>query len=264
MSTCLTERGSALADCLPCQLQAACCDIMRRMAGAVAVASNAHHRQLLLAMSTCCLLVMVGSGGCPTPGANSVGGPVSTWGLCACLRHPEDGNVGVKHWGHGLYCAETVRRVWGLSWGLQVLRPRGGSDHRSLSLERNSAARDRRGPPPRNGRQDSPRRSEGGPMHRESRGGDRWRDRGDQRGDWGDDRRMSPRQEVGDKCVSILRGLGGVADLPRLVERWSSLYPRYSVSRDGQVVPRPMLYFYSCQNIAILFRWNSSLNFECL
>lgn len=183
---------------------------------------------------------LVGSGGCPTPGANTVVGSFSSWGLCACLRHAEDGNVGVKHWGNGPYCAETVCRGWGLGWGLQVLRPRGGSDHRSLSpVPRNSAARDRRGAPLRNGRQDETRRVD---SYRGSGGNDRWRNRGNARGDWGDDRRMIPRQEVGDKCVSILRGLGGVADLQRLVERWSSLYPRYSVSRDGQVVPFPMLY----------------------
>ena len=36
-------------------------------------------------------------------------------------------------------------------------------------------------------------------------------------------------------CVSILRELGGVTDLPRLAERWSALFPRYEVSRDCQV-----------------------------
>ena len=57
----------------------------------------------------------------------------------------------------------------------------------------------------------------------------------DARGDQAGDRKL--RLEVGDKCVSILRELGGVADLPRLAERWAALYPRSMVSRDGQVLP---------------------------
>eukprot|EP00960_Hanusia_phi_P018388 542250-Hanusia_phi.AAC.1 len=46
------------------------------------------------------------------------------------------------------------------------------------------------------------------------------------------------KSEIADKCVAILRQLGGTADLKRIVERWRSLYQKDFVSRDGQVVYR--------------------------
>ena len=123
-------------------------------------------------------------------------------------------------------CAD-VPRVWGPSvlWRFhqpQVLRQRGGSDHRAVS--------------PHRGQQRVPPASVSSARHDEMRrdGGGRG-ERMDARGDQVGDRKL--RLEVGDKCVSILRELGGVSDLPRLAERWAALYPRNMVSRDGQVLP---------------------------
>jgi hypothetical protein len=123
-------------------------------------------------------------------------------------------------------CAD-VPRVWGPSvlcrfHQPQILRQRGGSDHRAVS--------------PHRGQQRVPPASAASARHDEMRrdGGGRG-ERMDARGDQAGDRKL--RLEVGDKCVSILRELGGVADLPRLAERWAALYPRSMVSRDGQVLP---------------------------
>jgi len=190
-------------------------------------------RIFLLASSTCCLMVIVGSGGCDREPPLIPRGLKSSWGLCAqrCLRQAGEGSAGREGAIHGAHCAKALKDSSGLRYLCvpQVLRPRGGSDnHRSVSLERQAGAQGQRGPPAQ--RHEDVRRGDGG--YRGDRGDGR--DRADPRADRRDDRRL--RQEVGDKCIEILRVLGGVTDLPRLVERWSGLYPRNVVSRDGQVV----------------------------
>ena len=114
-----------------------------------------------------------------------------------------------------------------------LLRPRGGSDHRSVSLER---SRGEQGSPP-HARHDHDQRRAESSRFRENRvpdaGGGAYDGR--PRGSREEDKRLGPLQEVGEKCVSVLRSLGGVADLARLVERWTSLHPRDEFSRDGQV-----------------------------
>jgi len=190
----------------------------------------------LLAVSLCGLLVVVGSGGHDSES------------LHVGARRPRDvedaelslqENAGVLRAGLRTMitrlalaappvppCAD-VPRVWGPSvlcrfHQPQILRQRGGSDHRAVS--------------PHRGQQRVPPASAASARHDEMRrdGGGRG-ERMDARGDQAGDRKL--RLEVGDKCVSILRELGGVADLPRLAERWAALYPRSMVSRDGQVLP---------------------------
>lgn len=171
-----------------------------RHPGAVAAALGARSpRQAgtLLAVSLCGILVLAGSGGCDRE-------------LYAGARQPREAGAALSVWGPSVLREPRSR----------VLRPRGGSDHRAVSPHRGH----QRGPPDSSARHDDSRRDGGG------RG-----ERMDLRGDYAGDRQL--RMEVGDKCVSILRELGGVADLPRLVERWAALYPRSMVSRDGQVAP---------------------------
>ena len=110
---------------------------------------------------------------------------------------------------------------------LQALR--GGSDPRAASLERAGEARRRQLSPPnaRHPREDS--------WHPGRDGRDRDRDRAEARGERGSESRRL-RVEVADKCASVLRDLGGVSDLPRLLDRWCDLFPRNRVSRDGQAV----------------------------
>ena len=184
-------------------------------------------------------MVMVGSGGCdqePSPLYFGVGVSsslqVRNSTLCASWREVSERSFASIH---ERGCDER-KMEWGLSHlcQAQILRTKGGSEHRPVSIERTSSPRgQQRGPPTLISRQHESRRGDG--VHRGDQSGVARRGRGDVVTDRRKDRQSIPAQEVGDMCVSILRELGGVTDLPRLAERWSALFPRYEVSRDCQV-----------------------------
>ena len=194
----------------------------------------------LLAISACYLVVIVGSGGCEreqsrssrslAPSTPSVGAEkLHCWGNFASLRGAADA---CEH-ENGSSCTRAMlsgRMLLSL-YVSPVLRPRGGSDSRPMPLEQSVVARgQQREKSPPNVRHEDARR--GDVDFRGSRARDGRGDRGDLREDRGDKRLWL---EVGDKCASILRDLGGVSDLMGIVDRWRMLFPRNPVSRNGEV-----------------------------